>query len=1132
LTALAIRGLARRLRGFPRRPLVLLVAGAAFGLQVPEGHAQQNADTAEARVDFNIAPQNLSDALIELGRQAGVQIAFQPQSVGARRAPALRGRYTVGEAIHRLLAGSGMRARRGASGAWIVEAAARNAGRADAQPDGAPGALAEEVTITGSRIVRRDLDAASPIVTVEGETFEHMSNVGVEAALVRLPQFQPAGTQFESQAIVANAFSSPGISSLDLRGLGPNRSLVLVDGRRAQPANATLTVDVNSIPLAAIDSVEVISGGASAVYGADAIAGVVNFKLKRDFQGVALDLQSGITQAGDGNETRFSAVLGANLADGRGNVLFGAEWARRGAVQQRNRDFFRKAWADPGTPGGEGGGDLRNVSSYVPNPVNLPSQAMVDAIFADGPPVSNATAFYVNPDGTLFKNTLVPGNPAASSVGYTGPMEGIKLTNQGVLVQPDRTQNLSSPLDRYSLFGRAVFDFNERVGMVVQANFSSNDVLTTSTVAPATTATFNTPIPRDAEHPLPPELEALLDSRPNPTAPFHVDRYLDFLGPRRAQNQSTVYQVLLGFNGELPIRDWTWDAHVSHGETRLVNYLKTGWASRERLRRVVSAPQYGKGLTMTSAGSYVSTCTTGLPIFEYFTPSQDCIDAISIRMKNLTDLEQNIVELNVQGGLLDLPAGALRGALGASYRKNSVLFDPDTLNDTESVLDMPIGLFAAANTQGETKVKELYAELLVPVLAGRRFVQELDLELGGRYSNYNLSGGSWTYKGLATWRVNDFLSFRGGYQYANRAPNIAELFLGVTQQVVSQPDRDPCTVTTAAAYGNVPGNPNRAQVQALCSAIIGSGTSLFDLDPNNFLGQNGPNFPFEREARTGNVDLKPEKADTVTAGAVVRVPFASPVWDRTTLSIDYYSIRLRDTIGPLAATTIYRGCFNADGVSNPTYSLDDPNGYCRLIQRDPVTGGRLQVTAPLENLGLTETSGIDVQLNWRSDLADMRLPVPGTLALDLMFNYLLDFTIQTTPFSPKLQNRGAFGQLGSGGIQTGQFRYRSFTTLSWLHGGRAVGLNWQHLPSIHNAAWVINHDTPVQGAGSYNLLNVFGSWQVSPALSLRAGIDNLFDREAEIVGREEGVTNALGETVPAFYDLLGRRFYAGVTLNF
>ncbi|RYZ61752.1 MAG: TonB-dependent receptor, partial [Proteobacteria bacterium] len=238
-----------------------------------------------------------------------------------------------------------------------------------------------EVTVTGSRIVRRDLDAASPIVTVSEDTFENTSAVSVEAALNELPQFKPDRTQFVAGDVQASAFNTPGISSVNLRGLGSNRNLVLLDGRRAQPANATLTVDVNSIPAAAIANVEVISGGASATYGADAIAGVVNFKLKRDFQGLVVDLQSGITEQGDGDETRLSGLIGGNFGDGRGNVMVGLELARRGSVMERDRDFFVAGFNDPQTTGSP----LSSFASYNPAGPNGPSQAAVNSVFGTTP---------------------------------------------------------------------------------------------------------------------------------------------------------------------------------------------------------------------------------------------------------------------------------------------------------------------------------------------------------------------------------------------------------------------------------------------------------------------------------------------------------------------------------------------------------------------------------------------------------------------------------------------------------------------------------------------------------------------------------------------------------------------------
>ena len=203
----------------------------------------------------------------------------------------------------------------------------------------------EEITVTGSRIVRRDLDAASPIVTIDTQRLENSSTISIESVLNQMPQFVPDNTQFDSQNVGSGA-QVPGIATVNLRGIGANRTLVLIDGRRVQPANASLVVDLNTIPTAAIERVENITGGASAVYGADALAGVVNFVLKNDFEGVEMDFSSSVTAEGDGEETKFSSLLGVNAESGSSNVMLGVEWYRREMVLQRDREFYRNGWED------------------------------------------------------------------------------------------------------------------------------------------------------------------------------------------------------------------------------------------------------------------------------------------------------------------------------------------------------------------------------------------------------------------------------------------------------------------------------------------------------------------------------------------------------------------------------------------------------------------------------------------------------------------------------------------------------------------------------------------------------------------------------------------------------------------
>ncbi|MDR2216325.1 MAG: TonB-dependent receptor, partial [Nevskiaceae bacterium] len=915
-------------------------------------------------------------------------------------------------------------------------------------------------------------------------------------------------------------FNTPGISSVNLRGLGDNRNLVLIDGRRGQPANATLVVDVNSIPAAAIESVEIISGGASATYGADAIAGVVNFKLKNNFQGVSLDAQTSITQEGDGAETRISALIGGNFGDGRGNAMVGLELARREAVLQRDRQFYVEGWEDPNTTGGS----VTSLAYWTPPGGGFPSQAAVDQVFGRTG-ISRTTGFYFNTDGTLFKQ-----NPL---VGFNSNLPNSKVVNNVVagntvlsLSEPERNGQISSPLDRYSLFARATFDINENVRAFVQGNMSAFEVDQILSYPPATTF-WGVNIPRDADHPVPEELAILLDSRPDPNAPWLFENFLDFVGPRSSHNETTVYQVMAGLEGNLGLGDWTYEVYGSHGETKTLNYLNSGFVSYTRYAAVLQAPNYGQGLSISDPSNtlgYNLTCTTGLPVFEPFTPSQDCLDAIDAKMKNITSFKQDIMEANFQGALADMPAGELRAAAGLSYRKNTVDFEPDILNNRESVFDYPVGIFAANGAGGTLKATEAYGELLVPLIAGKTAVKDLSLELGGRFSDYSTGESLWTYKALVNWKLNDFVSFRGGYQKANRAANTAELYAGVTTVVAGFPLSDPCAINTRAPWGNVPGNPNRTQVIALCSALIGSGTSPFDADPLSFPGGNGGFFPLELEQRRGNTDLKSESAATWTAGVVLRSPFENPAASGMSLTVDWYDITLDNAISPLPGTTVYENCFNVDGQSNPSYDVN--NEYCQMIFRDPITGGRATTDAPYSNLGTIKTSGIDMSYTWRAALADLGLEsAPGTLMLNMAGTYLLKYDAQAIPGGPFLENKGTLAR-------GGQFDWTLNTNIVYQLDNWSLRLGWRHLPSVLNGSRVTTPTSPLLGAGAYDIFNLTGNWTVNGALSLRAGIENLFDTDPEIIGRDPGVNEARGSTNTQYYDVLGRRFFVGVRLTF
>jgi outer membrane receptor protein involved in Fe transport len=1013
---------------------------------------------------------------------------------------------------------------------YLISAAVAAAIAASALPQQAVAADADqiaEVTVTGSRIARpRDLDAPSPISTVSDQQLENTGSVGLETTLNQMPQFVPSQTQFTS-GIQASPTNSPGAATLNLRGLGTNRMLVLVDGRRPQPGSANLAVDINTIPSLAINSVEVITGGASAVYGPDAIAGVVNYVLKDHFQGLDVDISHGESFEGDGGETRVSALMGMNAMDDRGNIMLGIEWAKRDPVYQKDRSFYRNGWLDPGNPGG----GFIVAPAYEPSAGNQPSQAALDSIFTQAPAgtVGPGTQINFNADGTAFiqqgglgyngpLNSLAPGRYTAIKV------LGSNSSAPGNLDQAYTQGLVSTPLERHSLFGRGTFNFNDYVSLFAEINYTNVKAPTQGLGYPPAVTIWQAPIPRYANDAtwLPSELETLLNSRPDPGAKWNLYQVMDYNGPEIEQNTTDVWQATVGLKGKLPFRDWTWQLYGSRGNTHTqADY--TGLPSLQRYQFLVALPNFGKGADIAfPAGEplgYGVSCPTGLPVFQQFTPDPLCIQSINDPMKTELDLRQNIVEGNLQGAAFPVPAGEVRFALGADYRSEDFSFSPG--NPVAQIADNPVGLFASNYTAGGTNVKEIYTELLVPI------VKRLDLELGYRFSDFNTAGGTNTYKALFTWKALDSVSVRGGFQAATRAPNVAELYTGPTQNVVPFPQEDPCSSSTLAPWGNVPSNPNRAKVQALCEALIGNTTSEFNTQTYNT--PNGPDgwtrqvpkfFPLEIEVNTGNPKVKPETGRTWTFGSVIKEPFGLSGFTGT---IDYYRIKISDTIAPESSITVYNNCFNFDGKSNPTYDVNNPD--CQLIGRDPITGDRATVIAQYSNLGTLKTQGLDISANWTHDLG------PGTFDVGTTFNYLIEYKYQTAPTSPLIDARGTLDTVGGAASLGGLFEYRSLTHIAYTWRDLTVGLDWQHYSSIKDASASTNPTTTIEGVPAYNLYNLVSSYQLGK-YTFRFGIENLFDKQPPVVGANPGVTTASNVTNPGLYDPLGRRFYVGVKASF
>jgi outer membrane receptor protein involved in Fe transport len=950
---------------------------------------------------------------------------------------------------------------------------------------------------------------------------------------------------------------------VNLRNLGTNRNLVLVDGRRVQPINGSLAVDLNTIPSAAIESVEVISGGAAAVYGADAISGVVNLILKKNFQGVQFDAQYGITQEGDGQEYQLSALLGTNYADNKGNIMFGATYSNRGDIKGKDRDWVRAGWKDPGTTSG----------GTVPGSSNLSSWNCGTPCGAPGF-LSGGSIIAIDQNGALFD----PTNPTNPAHPYTGPMgydAGFKINPDHSLAYFDKNNSyLSVPLERYSIFANTNYKFNDHISMFSEARFTENfsiargahiglfniwaiQVPYNAAYDDPASPTFGQGPQGFAHHPVPAQLAALLNARNIPnatTAPWQYEGGVDYLPAYRTETTNNVYQLIGGLRGDLPVKDWTWEVYGSHGKTSQNAYLPESFLSYPRVQQLFSADYYGKGWTNPQTIAVAGSCTSGLPIFNAdgtvnntSSVSKDCADYVTQRMNNVTSLQEDVMEANLQGTLLDIWSGPLQFALGADYRSEQYTFTPDSgYNANQGYANVVNNIALPLGVSGTTFVKEAYVELAIPLLKDIPLVKKLEIDPGYRISDYNTSGSISTWKATLDWRLTDWVGFRGGFQRANRAPNVVELFSPLGASSIDFNAVDACGnwAGVTPSWGNSAANPNRLNLQTLCQYLMvrdGAPSSLYvpgqaSADNYNFnvFGQQTA-FPFDLAVQGGNPKLQSERADTYTIGAVFRSSFEAAALQRLSLSVDYYHINIDGAIAVPSHLTVYQQCL--DGQYNPLIGsaagshtgaeLAAGNPYCALIQREYIPAQNLvfgadrKFKAQYVNLGAIQTSGVDVQLDWSSHFADLGMSsVPGSLSANVTYTRVNKYDIVPFPGAAAVDNNGS-------GFN---FKYRTFATLTYSNAAFSVGLRWQYWPSLDPAPGAAANAV---GVDSHNQTDLFARWGFSDHYELRAGIDNLLNADPEVVGAAFSTpgalsnNNALGSSA-AYNDTFGRRFYIGL----
>jgi len=939
------------------------------------------------------------------------------------------------------------------------------------------------VVVTGSRIQRQDYESASPIVTVGEDAFKQTGSTTVETLLNTLPQFVPSVTN------TSNNPSNGGQANIELRGLDTSRTLVLLDGKRVVPANGTGVVDLNMLPASLISNVEIISGGASAVYGSDAIAGVVNIKT-RDFEGLQFDTNYGETSESDGEEWQASVTAGTRFADGRGKVVANFAYSDRSSVRAGDRPWSRVALGYFGPDTGFlplGSGTIEEGSVSV-----AASQAAIDAVFAGygvAPGTVKNTTFGFNNDGTIFSTG--DGSTSGSVANFRGTIDDT-FNDAAFSYNFSPPNYLQLPLERKTGFLRGSFEVTPAAEVYAQGIWAEYDANTQ--LAPSPASQLFIPITNPY---IPDDLAALIASRVDDpdtpineaTQPLSMGKRLSELGPRFENNHYNVYQIMAGVKGNLS-DSWAYDVYASHGKVEVDN-TQLGSVSRTRFEELAFAADGGE-----------SICG-GMNPFGLGSISAECAEYMTVDAVNRINVEQNVAEASVTGPVFAMPAGDLQAAFGIFYKedKYSFIADDKLRAQTTGAFGLPIradvsGFNASDNTVGKTDSTELYVETLVPLLKDMPAIRKLDLTLGYRYADYSTAGGVNSYKAELTYEPDQPVLLRGSYQRAVRAPNITELFQPQLTNFPSFNPPDPCNATSPQRNG-----PNGSAVRDLCLAQ-GLPSSLI----NSFAYSNQQ----VEGLQGGNPDLQEETADTLTFGLVFRSPWEG-LMENFQASIDWYQIEIEDAIDAVSAATFIDRCY--DPAFNPTFDVN--NFYCSFFTRNTVNGEITAAAETQQNLAAIKTSGVDLQFDWAFDVG------PGRLAVNWVGSWLDKWDQQELPGDSFTQYAGTI----RGTIGTAFPKWKWTMNLNYAIAGVGLNARWRYVDNMTDQS---ETEFKLPSISYFDVAASYGFQSgMLDGVTLRAGVTNLTDKLPLIYP-----SYVQSNTDPSTYDVLGRRYFMAVTYTF
>jgi iron complex outermembrane receptor protein len=942
---------------------------------------------------------------------------------------------------------------------------------AETQPNNITGG--DEITVTGSRLIRNDLSAPSPVTVVGEQAIKLSGNVTLERTLNQFPQLGQGNTSS------VNNGGGSGILTANLRGLGDIRTLTLVNGRRFIAANSAGNVDLGSIPDALVQRVDIVTGGASAVYGSDAIAGAVNFVLKDNFHGLEASANFGINERGDGFQQKYDVTLGANLAEGRGNVAVSFSYTKVNPFTQADRDFSQTPFADNSTRTGfvfSGSGNIPGTRI----PLSATNLARVVGVQA-------ATGGCTSVTSVRF---LANGTPAQ----YCSPEDSYNYAGFNLLQRP---------LQRFNVSGIAHYEISDNITAFTETYFvnsKNNYILAPDSFTPLTPSTSNplttTLLVPYATNPILPTAvrnffnnnKAIFD--PNNTGIASVTgsgRRTDEFGTRQSYFERTGYDITGGLRGDFNAigQNFKWEVFGQYIRNR-EDTRNLGTVNSARLSQSLDAVLNTAGQIVCRSG--VSGCVP-VNLFGVGSLPGNSKQWLTPDRNSYNTFERTVAGASLSGALFELPAGPVAAAIGVEYRN-------DDYQGTVSPFDLAgdYGASSSTSVTGGFDVKEVFGELRVPLLKDIPLVSSLSIEGAVRYSKYSSVGGVTAYKGGAEYAPISWVRFRGAYNRAVRAPNVGELFAPISVGYTG--GTDPCDRSQTRSAARLAFCVSQGIAQADIAAFTQSALGL---------NQRGG----------GNPNLKPEKSDTYTIGTVISPPFIR----RLHLTVDYFNVKVKDAIVQPNVQQVLNDCFN---------TLDLNNVSCQGIVRD--SSGQINyVTTQRLNVGYLKTSGIDAQIDWKVPLpaAISIAGNPTQLSLQAVASWLFNKTQKTLPSTLPQDCAGYYGagcSSGTGGFILPDFKLNlsasvSSGPISWRVVGRMIG----GLDLYPTAVAYVTHVKPVWYVDSTI------SYDIGKHFSMVMGVNNLTDKQPPLFG-----TTLVGDanTDVSLYDVAGRRYFVGVSVKF